>query len=63
MEIQNFEQKNDPSLRMYENIRVPTPLPWDQTPNWGTNHKHTNRKKHETFILRKTFYYIISDPV
>ena len=26
IEIQNFElQKNDPSLRMYENIRVPYP--------------------------------------
>ena len=26
IEIQNFEpQKNDPSLRMYENIRVPPP--------------------------------------
>ena len=46
MEIQNFEQKkNDPSLRMYEYIRVPPPpRPWDQTPNWGTSHKYTNRK-------------------
>ena len=29
MEIQNFApQKNDPRLRMYENIRVP---PWEQS--------------------------------
>ena len=25
IEIQNFEPKNDPSLRMYENVRVPPP--------------------------------------
>ena len=27
MEIQNFQKKNDPSLGMYENIRVPPPPP------------------------------------
>ena len=26
-EIQNFESKNDLSLRMYENIRIPPPPP------------------------------------
>ena len=32
IEIQNFKPpKNDPSLRMYENIRVPPlPPPWDR---------------------------------
>ena len=34
IEIQNFEpQKNGPSLRMCENIRVPPPPP----PPWGPN--------------------------
>ena len=36
IEIQNFEpQRNDRSLRMYENIRVPPPPPpppWDSGP-------------------------------
>ena len=30
IEIQNLDQKNGPSLRMCENIRVPPPL-WERT--------------------------------
>ena len=34
IEIQNFDPKNDPSLRMYENIRIPPPPPPGQRMRW-----------------------------